>query len=442
MKDLNVALREGRSDGSALGGSVKSEDRPENKAGDAGADSGNKPDMETRDGSTPVADRTGTGEESGDGNTPAIRESGSADDVPPKKKSGKAKRIFAVILLAGLGFGGYEGYHWWMHGRFIESTDDAYVNADITVIQSKVGGYVSDVAVTDNQFVKAGDVLLRIDDGDYKLAVRSARDSIESAEATVARIATQIASARTSVQQSEALVGAKEAAHDEAKANFDRQKRLADNKFASQATLDTAQANLKKTEANLKSAQVSVDLAKANIDVLKGEKKEAAQAVEAAKTALAKAERDLGFTVVKAPVDGIVGNRAAQVGSLLQAGSRIAAIVPLADTHIDANFKETQLEGIKPGAEVSISVDAYPDEPIKGTVESISPATGSVFSLLPSENATGNFTKVVQRVPVKIRVPAEEVETGHLRAGMSVVVDVDTRTGDTSTDVTRSAALH
>lgn len=439
-----MALREGRADGDAFGSGPQKgqqlKDTVDVSEADAEAQSGES-GAENTSAEAPAVLEPGkeAGGQSSE-NTPAVRAAG-ASEAPAPKKSSKAKRIFALIVLAGLGFGGYEGYSWWTNGRFIESTDDAYVNSDITIIQSKVSGYVSSVEVTDNQFVKAGDVLLRIDDGDYKLAVQSAKDSIDSAQATVDRIATQIEAARTSVLQSEASVSSAEASLHEAKANFDRQKRLADNKFASQATLDTAESGLKQKQADLKSAQVSVDLAKANVDVLAGQKKEAEQAVTAAKTALAKAERDLGFTVVHAPVDGIVGNRAAQVGSLLQAGSRIAAIVPVADTHINANFKETQLEGIHPGAEVEIAVDAYPDQPIKGVVESISPATGSVFSLLPSENATGNFTKVVQRVPVKIKVPEEEITSGHLRAGMSVIVEVDTRTGGKENKITQAAAL-
>jgi membrane fusion protein (multidrug efflux system) len=428
-----VALREGRNESGAIGGgpqtaSPQKEDG--NTANGAESKQATSPDAkdagEVKDGQVAVPSKA------------QVSTSTASSQTPPPKKKGKAKRVFTLILLAGLGFGGYEAYHWWTEGRFIASTDDAYVTSDITVILSKVSGYVSSVAVGDNKRVKAGDVLLKIDDGDYRLAVQSAKDSIDSARATVNRIATQITAAKASVQQAEASVAAAKAKKDEASANFDRQKKLADNKFASQATLDTADAALKGAQADLENAQAAVTLAKANIDVLNGQKKEAEQAVVAAKTALEKAERDLAFTVIRAPVDGIVGNRAAQVGSLLQPGSRIAAIVPLADTHIDANFKETQLEGIKPGAEVEISVDAYPDQPIRGTVESISPATGSVFSLLPAENATGNFTKVVQRVPVKIKVPEEEITSGHLRAGMSVVVAVDTRTGGQTANVTVS----
>jgi len=430
-----VALREGRSEGGEFGrgsaiASPPDKDIPQDDASAAKAG-------ETKP-AVPLLRQEREGEAEAGTSAPAISNAAADTSAAPKNRS-KAKRVLGLVLLAGLAFGGYEGLHWWTEGRFIASTDDAYVTSNITVVLSKVSGYVDTVEVSDNQRVKAGDVLLRIDDGDYKLAVRSAKDAIASAEATVKRIATQITAARASVLQAEALVDAAKAQVHEAAANYERQKKLADNKFASQATLDTADAALKAARADLENANAAVTLAKANIDVLNGQKKEAEQAVAAARTVLEKAERDLAFTIVRAPVDGIVGNRAAQIGSLLQPGSRIAAIVPVADTHIDANFKETQLAGIHPGAEVAIIVDAYPDQPIRGTVESIAPATGSVFSLLPAENATGNFTKVVQRVPVKIKVPEEEIVSGHLRAGMSVVVEVDTRTGGGEPLVTLSA---
>lgn len=344
-----------------------------------------------------------------------------------------------VLLIAGIGLGAYEGHAWWTHGRFMEKTDDAYVSTDITTVLSKVSGYVSQINGPDNRVVKAGDVLIRIEDGDYRLAVRSAKDSLASAQATVERIADQITAAEVSVTQSEASLRATKADLEEAHLTYDRKQRLTKTKVASQATLDSARTGLDGAKATLDKARAAVDLAKANVAVLKGEKKEAEQSVRAAQTALDKAERDLGFTTVRAPVDGIIGNRAAQVGSFLQAGSRIAAIVPIQEAHIDANFKETQLDHILPGAEVSVSIDAYPGATFKGHVESISPATGSVFSLLPSENATGNFTKVVQRVPVKVVVDNTDPDRHPLRAGMSVIVSVDTRTG--SVDAMKDQAL-
>ncbi len=348
----------------------------------------------------------------------------------PPKRGNKARRILLTILAFGAAFGAYEGYAWWTHGRFYETTDDAYVSADITTIMSKVSGHVASIEVSDNQTVRAGDVLFRLDDGDYRLAVRSAENAVSSAKATVARIEKQIEAGKANVTQAEASVDAAAANYEMATTDHTRQKRLVETRTAAQSTLDTAEANLKQSRANLASARAAVVLAKANIDVLRAQREEALQAVESSQTALVKAERDLSFTVIRAPVDGVVGNRAADIGTLLQAGSRVAAMVPLSKIYVEANFKETQLQDIEPGAEVQIEVDALPGEPVHGTVESISPATGSVFSLLPPENATGNFTKVVQRIPVRIAVTAEEAARGHLRAGMSVEASVDTRTGN------------
>ncbi|WP_084082071.1 HlyD family secretion protein [Roseibium suaedae] len=348
---------------------------------------------------------------------------------PAKPKSGKGKKILTLVLLAGVCFAGFEGYNWWTHGRFVEETDDAYVTADITTVLSKVSGYVSEIAVSDNEVVRQGDVLLTIEDGDYKLAVQAAKDALNSAKVTVERISDQIKAGEASVLEAQAGVKSAEASLEDSNLTFKRQESLTKSRVASQATLDTARTSQMSAEAKLEQAKAAVEIAKANISVLEGQKKEAEQAVKSAQTSLEKAERDLEFTVVRATVDGIVGNRAAQIGSFLQAGSRIAAIVPLSEAHISANFKETQLGDIRQGAKVKVSVDAYPDATLTGTVESISPATGSVFSLLPSENATGNFTKVVQRVPVKIVVTPEELAAHPLRAGMSVIVEVDTRTG-------------
>lgn len=366
-------------------------------------------------------------------------EANSAAAATKPKRSGKGKRILMGLLVLGIAGGVYEGQSWWRHGRFIEKTDDAYVNADITVILSKVSGYVSGIERGDNSFVREGDILFRIDDGDYKLAVDSARNNLATAKAAVNRIAEQVKASQVSIQEAEAGLLAAEAAKESADLTFDRQTKLTKSSVVSQASLDTARTTRKSAEANVQKAEAAINLAKANVEVLKSQQQEAVQSVKSAKTALEKAQRDLQFTVIRAPVDGILGNRAAQIGSLVQAGSRMAAIVPISEAHIDANFKETQLDRIYPGAEVSLTVDAYPGTTLTGQVESISPATGSVFSLLPAENATGNFTKVVQRVPVKIAVDEEDVKTHPLRAGMSVIVEVDTRTGSPASDAAKVA---
>ena len=167
--------------------------------------------------------------------------------------------------------------------------------------------------------------------------------------------------------------------------------------------------------------------AAANVDVLKGQQQEAISTLDELKTALAKAERDLSFTVIHAPIDGVIGNRAMQTGDYVQIGQRLASLVPLDEVYVNANFKETQLARLRPGQQASIAVDALPEHAIEGTVESFSPASGAVFSLLPPDNATGNFTKIVQRLPVRIRVPAAVAREGLLRPGMSVVVSVNTK---------------
>ena len=176
------------------------------------------------------------------------------------------------------------------------------------------------------------------------------------------------------------------------------------------------------------SAQAAIESATADVAVLKGQQQEAIDTLAELKTALAKAERDLSFTVIRAPIDGVIGNRAIQVGDYLQPGQRIASLVPLDNVYVDANFKETQLARLRPGQAVSIAVDALPEHDIKGSIESLSPASGAVFSLLPPDNATGNFTKIVQRLPVRIRVPETVASKGVLRPGMSVVVSVNTKT--------------
>ena len=250
-------------------------------------------------------------------------------------------------------------------------------------------------------------MIATIDDGDYRLAVDAARDKVATQQATVDRIGRQIVAQEANVDQAKAQLVSAQAGAKRTQLEFDRQQALAAQKFASQQTLEQAEANRDQAAAAVKSAQAAIDAANANLDVLKAQQQEAARTLDELKTALAKAERDLSFTVIRAPVDGVFGNRAVQTGDYVQSGQRIASLVPLDEVYIDANFKETQLARLQPGQPVSISVDALPGHAIDGTVASVSPASGSVFSLLPPDNATGNFTKIVQRLPVRIGVPAD-----------------------------------
>jgi membrane fusion protein (multidrug efflux system) len=339
------------------------------------------------------------------------------------------KRILAGAAVAVLAAAGWFGFDYMTTGRFLISTDDAYVRANNTTLGAKVSGHVAEFLVEDNERVRAGDVIARIDDGDYRLAANSARDKVATQEATIERFDRQNDAQRASVEQAQAQLLSAEAARTRMQSEFERQQALAGKAFASKQTLEQSIANRDQANASVQSAQAALDGAIANVAVLQAQKKEAARTLEELKTALAKAARDLSFTEVRAPVDGMIGNRAAQVGDFMQTGQRLAALVPLSEVFIDANFKETQLARLLPGQPVSITVDALPDENIDGVVASVSPASGSVFTLLPPDNATGNFTKIVQRLAVRIRVPADVAERGALRPGMSVVVAVNTKPG-------------
>jgi membrane fusion protein, multidrug efflux system len=351
-------------------------------------------------------------------------------DIKTKLATGfKATRKRALVgaAVAALLAAGSYGYDYLTTGRFIVSTDDAYVRADATTLAAKVDGYISSVDVADNAYVHAGDVIARIDDGDYRLALDSARDKVATQRATVARIGEQITAQQAAVAQTRAQLVSAQAAATRTQSELARQQALSAKEFASQQTLEQARANRDQAAAAVQSAQAAIDAAVANVDVLRAQQKEAAQTLQELQTAQAKAARDLSFTIVRAPIDGVIGNRSTQVGDYVKTATRLASLVPLTGVYIDANFKETQLSRLRPGQPVAVSVDALPGHDIKGTVASVSPASGSVFSLLPPDNATGNFTKIVQRLAVRINLPVSITDQRLLRPGMSVVVDVNTK---------------
>ncbi|MDF2997378.1 MAG: secretion protein HlyD family protein [Xanthobacteraceae bacterium] len=347
----------------------------------------------------------------------------------PAKKRSRKPLVFGALIAAALAGGGYYGLNWWHVGRFEVSTDDAYVGADTSILAAKVGGHITSIEVAANQAVKKGDIIARIDDGDYALAVRAAEGKIATQQASLARFDEQIKAGQANVDQAQAQLAANQADVTRAQLEFERQDQLARSNYSSRSTLDNARADRDKALANVKAGEAAVTSARAAIAVLQAQRNEAARTLDEYRTARDQAQRDLDFTVVRAPFDGVVGNRAAQVGQLVQAGTRLAALVPLSAVYVDANFKETQLGGLKPGQRVRVEVDAYPDEDFEGTVASVAPASGSMFSLLPPENATGNFTKIVQRVPVRVQLDASALAKGELRPGMSVTAVIDTRTG-------------
>jgi membrane fusion protein (multidrug efflux system) len=301
------------------------------------------------------------------------------------------------------------------------------VRADATTLAAKVSGYVSSIEVADNTFVRAGEVIARIDSGDYRLALDAARDKLATQQATVTRIGRQIEAQQAQVDQARAQLASAQAGATRAESELARQQALATHQFASKQTLEQAQTARDQAVAAVANAKAAIEAAEANVGVLRAQQQEATGTLKELQTAAAKAERDLSFTEIRAPIDGVIGNRAMQVGDYVQPGQRLAALVPLTGVYVDANFKETQLQGLRPGQPVTISVDALPDHDVTGTVASVSPASGSVFSLLPPDNATGNFTKIVQRLAVRITLPPDVADKRLLRPGMSVVASVNTK---------------
>lgn len=391
------------------------------------------PDQQARREAAPAPERI----------APVPSESPQPAEAPSAEKpKGKrpVRKIAAMILLPLILVGaGWYGYHWWVVGRFVVSTDDAYIEANNATLAAKVSGYVDAVEVSDNAHVEADDVIARIDDGDYRLAVQAAKDNVASQQATIERIGRQVTAQSAALDQAKAQLASAEAGAQRAAAELARQQDLARRDYASKQTLEQAQAADAQAVASVANAKAAIEAAAAQVEVVKAQENEARGVLKQLQTAQAKAERDLSFTVIRAPFDGVIGNRAVQTGDFVQPGQRLASLVPLDAVYIDANFKETQLGDLKPGQPVDIEVDAVPGHTFHGHVVSFAPASGSVFSLLPPDNATGNFTKVVQRIPVRVQVDRQDGEQDLLRPGMSVVVSVNTK-GDVAGKANGSVA--
>jgi membrane fusion protein (multidrug efflux system) len=374
---------------------------------------------------------------------PAAPEAPAASAAP---KSGKRRLVLiGIVALLALAAASY-GVHYILVGRFLVATDDAYVRANNTALGARVSGHVAAILPRDNAVVRAGELIFRIDDGDYRIAVDAARTRIATQQATIDRIGRQATAMESAVEQAKAQVVSAEAGVKRAGLDFDRQQALSTKGFASHATYEVSEAARDQGIASLKSAQAAYDAARDNVEVTKAQQAEARAQLAELQTSLAKAERDLDFTSVRAPVDGTFSNRLVNTGDFIVVGQRLGNVVPLNEVFIDANFKETQLKRIRPGQPVTISVDAYGHRKFAGFVDSISPAAGSVFTLLPPDNATGNFTKIVQRLPVRVRVPRDVAKQNLLRAGMSVYVSVDTSVGamdaDNEADLDAPTMIH
>jgi membrane fusion protein, multidrug efflux system len=330
----------------------------------------------------------------------------------------------AIVALAGAG---WYGWDYWTVGQYLVSTDDAYVKADSTTIAPKVTGYLDQVLVADNERVKAGQVLARIDARDFKVA-------LDQASADVAAARAALASKRAQLDVQQAVIKAARATLDVDRANVtfasQENKRYTDlaatgsgslqNAQQAQARIASAQATLERDTASLASAEKQLDLQKAEIV-------QATAAVARSEALENQAGLNLGYTTITAPIAGVVGNRTLRVGQYVQAGTQLMSVVPVDSAYVVANFKETQLTHVRQGQPVDVEVDMFPGQVVHGHVDSIAPASGQEFALLPPDNATGNFTKVVQRIPVKIALDGNGDNGIALRPGMSVVPTVGTR---------------
>lgn len=347
---------------------------------------------------------------------------GTAEVGIAPKRSSKRKKLGALLCLgAVVAVAG--GWAWTRPGDEA-STDNAYVRGDVTSLAPKVAGYVVAVEVRDNQNVRAGDVLFRIDERDYRARLAQAAANVEAAKARLVNVDAETELQHALIRQAEAQKRSAVAEMNLAAKAYERRRELIRSNTISQAHVDESDAARSRTEASVSAASATVEAQKQRIAVLAAQREAAVAAVAQAEAARDLSQIDLESTIVRAPVSGVIGNRQVRVGRLVAPGTALLDIVPVGDVWVVANFKETQLAQIQPGQRVRIRIDGYPDQILVGTVDSFAPGSGSAFSLLPSDNATGNFVRVVQRVPVKIRLSSNPL-TGRLVPGLSARVDVD-----------------
>ncbi len=360
---------------------------------------------------------------------------GAAPGFAPDGRTGVLTRRFRPSRrwgLAGLGVFvagaiAWYGWGWWQVGRFIETTDDAYVGGNVTAIAPHVAGFVTELLVGDNQYVKAGQLLVRLDDRDYKAKLAHAEAVVEHQTAALANLRAKLDLQKSMIGAAQAKLAADQAEAAYARVDAVRYHALAVTSFGSLQNDQKALAAARKAEAVVRSGQAGLDAAKQQLAVIDTEMAETRASLTQAEADRRTAQLDLGYTRIRSPIDGYVGNRAAQLGAYATVGAALLSIVPAHSLWVDANFKEDELAHMRPGQKASFVADVLPGHTFEGRVLSLAPATGAVFSVIPPENATGNFTKIVQRVPVRIAVEDGAATLGLLRPGLSATVAVDTR---------------
>jgi len=352
-----------------------------------------------------------------------------AAQPPPGSRSALirlALPLFAV--LAALGFIVLATLRWdqWIGSAAIQTTNDAYVKADMTRLSSRVAGEVQKVAVNDFQRVKAGDLLVQIDPADYQAQVAQAEAAVAAAQAAYDNLANQVELQYATIAQGEAQQVSAQAQEVEARQEQERQQSLTQTEAGTRQKLEQATAGYARAQADVRASRALIAAQHHQLEVLSGTKKQRAADIEAAKAALDAARLKLGYTRIVAPFAGVVGERQVQPNDYVNIGSNLINVVPLPNVHVIANYKETQLTRVRPGQPVDVTVDSFPNETLHGRVERISPASGSQVALLPPDNATGNFTKVVQRIPVRIGLDKGQPLLERLLPGMSVETRIHT----------------
>lgn len=326
--------------------------------------------------------------------------------------------LLIILLLIGWAL-------WHAINQHDRRTDDAWVTADYTLVAPKVSGYVATVNVRDNQQVKAGDILATLDDRDYRVALETARANLQVSEARHISALAQLEQQQANIDEAKAALLASQATAQYAGQNAARYRRLLQSGTATADEQEKASSTMRSSAASVQQAQAALSAAQKQVGVLQAAVRQAEADSAAAQANVDQATLNLSYTRIVAPIDGMVGQRAVRQGAYVSAGTRLLAVVPLQETWIMANYLETQLRDVHPGQPVSIRVDALPGKTFHGHVDSIAPATGATFSALSPDNATGNYTKVVQRLPVKIVLDAHQPDTAQLRVGMSVVPSID-----------------
>jgi membrane fusion protein (multidrug efflux system) len=353
----------------------------------------------------------------------------AVDLAPPAhaahRRRGVRPFLIAAAGLAAIAAGGVYGREYWTVWRFEVSTDDAYVQADNTTVAPKVSGYIGKVLVADNEPVKAGQLLAEIDDRDFRVALDSARADVAAAEAAVLSKRATLAAQDAVIASAEATLAVDQANLTFASQEDKRYSTLAASGYGTVKNAQAAASNIAVSRATIARDAAGLETARRQIDVLKAEVEQAEAGLGRAQAGAKQAELNFAYTSIAAPVDGVVGARTLRIGQYVQAGTPLMAVAPIASAYVVANYKETQLTDVRAGQKVAVEIDAYPGRVFRGHVDSLAPASGQEFALLPPDNATGNFTKIVQRIPVKIVLDGDVVDV--LRPGMSVTPTIDTR---------------